>query len=173
MRCRHRRDAGFTLLEVMIAMLIGTIGLLGTIAVQQSIISASKNANDAAVAMRLATQKLEELSALNTEPEPADRAAGGLFEFVSRTGSRWQPTDALGASIPQYVDAEGIYIRDPSGYPIVPQPADMGRYRWNRQWKVANTGVGLPYVISVIVTYTNDAGDAKTTRLDLERRKSW
>jgi hypothetical protein len=31
----------------------------------------------------------------------------------------------------------------------------------------------LPYVVSVIVTYSNDAGDPKTTRLDLERRKSW
>ena len=60
-----------------------------------------------------------------------------------------------------------------SGYAITPQPGELGRYRWHRQWKVANTGVGLPYVISVIVTYNNDTGDAKTTRLDLERRKSW
>ena len=49
----------------------------------------------------------------------------------------------------------------------------MGRYRWRRQWRVANTGQGLPYVISVIVTYNNDVGDPKTTRLDLERRKAW
>ena len=49
----------------------------------------------------------------------------------------------------------------------------MGRYRWRRQWKVVNTGVGLPYVISVIVTYDNDVGVPKTTRLDVERRKSW
>ena len=48
-----KREAGFTLLEVMVSMLIGTIGLMGTIAVQQSIISASKNANDAAIAMQI------------------------------------------------------------------------------------------------------------------------
>ena len=166
-------DTGFTLLEVMVAMLIGTIGLLGTIAVQQSIISASKNANDAAVAMRLATQKLEELSALNTDTPGADLAVGGLGNLVLRTGASWQPIGASGTAIPQYVDVEGVYLRDPSGYPITPQPGELGRYRWHRQWKVANTGAGLPYVISVIVTYSNDSGDAKTTRLDLERRKSW
>ncbi len=173
MRRPRPADAGFTLLEVMVAMLIGTIGLLGTIAVQQSIISASKNANDAAVAMRLATQKLEELSALNTDTPGADAGPGGLGRFVSQNGANWQPIDASGTSIPQYVDVEGVYLRDSSGYAITPQPDQLGRYRWHRQWKVANTGVGLPYVISVIVTYSNDTGDAKTTRLDLERRKSW
>ena len=173
MRRPRPADAGFTLLEVMVAMLIGTIGLLGTIAVQQSIISASKNANYAAVAMRLATQKLEELSALNTDTQGADAAVGGLGNMALRTGSNWQPVDSTGTAIPQYVDVEGVYLRDSSGYALTPQPCEIGRYRWHRQWKVANTGVGLPYVISVIVTYSNDTGDAKTTRLDLERRKSW
>jgi len=47
-------------------------------------------------------------------------------------------------------------------------------YRWQRQWKVVGKDTpGLPYVISVIVTYNNDSGTPKTTRLDLERRKSW
>ncbi len=173
MNRRRASDGGFTLIEVMVAMLIGTIGLLGTIAVQQSIINASKNANDAAVAMRLATQKLEELTALNSDTQGADAAAGGLGEFVRRTGSQWQPLDASSLSIAQYVDAEGATLRDSSGYAVAPQPGELARYRWQRQWKVVDTGMGLPYVISVIVTYTNDAGAAKTTRLDLERRKSW
>jgi prepilin-type N-terminal cleavage/methylation domain-containing protein len=164
-----KRDAGFTLLEVMISMLIGTIGLMGTIAVQQSIISASKNANDAAVAMRLATQKLEELSALNTDTPGAD-AIVGLGPQVAKG---WQPLDSTNASVPEYVDAEGICLRNGANIPIAPAPADLGRYRWHRQWRVVNTGGGLPYVISVIVTYNNDTGDPKTTRLDLERRKSW
>jgi prepilin-type N-terminal cleavage/methylation domain-containing protein len=169
-----RRDRGFTLIEVMIAMLIGTIGLLGTIAIQQAIIAASKNANDAAVAMRLASQKIEEVSSRSTTTQIAD-SNNGLGRIATPAGAppMWLPTDGSGISVPEYVDAEGVYLRDLTGYPVTPQPADMGRYRWRRQWKVADTGQGLPYVISVIVTYDNDVGEAKTTRLDLERRKSW
>jgi prepilin-type N-terminal cleavage/methylation domain-containing protein len=156
-----KREAGFTLLEVMVSMLIGTVGLMGTIAVQQSIISASKNANDAAVAMRLASQMLEQLSAMNTDSQLASNTVG-LGQFA-----------ALGWSPIQYVDAEGIFLRNNANVPIPPPDAQLGRFRWYRQWQVTNTGVGLPYVISVIVTYNNDVGAPKTTRLDLERRKAW
>jgi prepilin-type N-terminal cleavage/methylation domain-containing protein len=159
-----KREAGFTLLEVMISMLIGTIGLMGTIAVQQSIISASKNANDAAVAMRLASQKLEELSAMNSDSQVASDNVGLGRCIILNPG--W--------SAIEFVDAEGIFLRDPStNVPITPPGAQLGRFRWYRQWQVTNTGVGLPYVISVIVTYNNDIGAPKTTRLDLERRKGW
>ena len=170
-----KREAGFTLLEVMISMLVGTIGLMGTLAVQQSIISASKNANDAAIAQRLASQKLEELSSYNTDTQLVDSLIGLRQLFVPPTASAtpWLPVDGSGNWVPQYVDAEGNYLRDSQGYPVVPQPGELGRYRWRRQWQVVDTGSGLPYVISVIVTYNNDTGDPKTIRLDLERRKSW
>jgi prepilin-type N-terminal cleavage/methylation domain-containing protein len=165
-----KRDDGFTLLEVLIAMLIGTIGLLGTIAVQQAIIGASKNANDAAVAMRLASQKIEELSSRTTETQAADLMTG-LSPIATQSGQtpNWLPS----LDVPEYVDAEGRVCRDVNGTVVAPQVDEVSRYRWRRQWKVVNTGVGLPYVLSVIVTYDNDVGDAKTTRLDLERRKSW
>jgi prepilin-type N-terminal cleavage/methylation domain-containing protein len=166
-----KREAGFTLLEVMISMLIGTIGLMGTIAVQQSIISASKNANDAAVAMRLATQKIEELSSRNTDTNSTVDGAIGLMQLAKF--ARWLPVDEAFTSVPQYVDAEGNFLRNSNGFPVLPQPSELGRYRWHRQWKVVDTGTSLPYVVSVIVTYNNDVGDPKTTRLDMERRKSW
>jgi prepilin-type N-terminal cleavage/methylation domain-containing protein len=170
-----RRESGFTLLEVMIAMIIGTIGLLGTLAVQQTIISASKNANDAAVAMRLATQKLEELSSRNTESQLADMR-GGLFPIALGAWmpiDTWMPTDASGTRIPEYVDAEGVPKRDSDGFVTIPPASQLGRYRWHRQWKVIDTGPGAPYIISVIVSYDNDVGTPKITRYDLERRKSW
>lgn len=163
-----KRDAGFTLIEVLIAMLIGTIGLMGTIAVQQSIMSASKTANDAAIAMRLASQKMEELYSRSTDTQTADQ-----LSYLAGAAPKWWPTDASSAQVPEYVDAQGFFLCDNSGVAIPPQPSEVGRYRWRRQWKVANSGSGLPYVISVIVTYNNDVGDPKTTRLDLERRKSW
>lgn len=173
-----KRESGFTLIEVMIAMLIGTIGLLGTLAVQQSIISASKNANDAAVAMRLASQKLDELSSRCTDTEAADTAIG-LKKIVTEWPDWWPLDASKTSSVPEYVDSKGVCYCEANGTPKVPPAADFGTYRWRRQWKVNDlnddppTGTGKPYVISVIVTYNNDIGDTKTTRLDLERRKSW
>lgn len=169
-----KHESGFTLIEVMVAMLIGTIGLLGTVAVQQAIMSASKHANDAAVAMRLASQKLEQLSSRNTDTQAADNMLGLAPIATSESASPlWFPLDASGVSVPEYADAEGNCLKDGGGYPDAPQPQQLGRYRWRRQWRVVNTGTGLPYVMSVIVTYNSDTGAPKTVRLDLERRKSW
>lgn len=166
-----KRDAGFTLVEVMVAMLIGTIGLLGTIAVQQAIVGASKNANDAAVATRLATQKLEELSSRGTDTELADQTSG-LATIVAANAQDWSPK-AGGVSVPEYVNSEGVALYGADGTPAPPVPYLAARFRWQRRWKVTNSGTFLPYVISVIVTYDNDAGVPKTVRVDLERRKSW
>jgi prepilin-type N-terminal cleavage/methylation domain-containing protein len=169
-----RRQAGFTLVEVLIAMLIGTVGLLGTIAVQQAIVNASRNANDAAVAMRLASQKTEELISRIADTKNSDMNYG-LGSIAPPIGSTpvWHPL-VDGVSMPEYVDAQGEPLRDNTGKLIVPTETNGGlAYRWRRQWRITNTGVSLPYVISVIVTYDNDMGDARTTRLDVERRKSW
>ena len=154
-----KSDAGFTLLEVMMAMLIGSIGLMGTIAVQQAIISASKNANDAAVALRLATQKADELGSRSTDSLVIDQTGRGLAAVASGAWSNVEYLNAQGSALAT-VTTTGIHAQAPL-------------YRWTRQWRVSNIGVGLPYVISVIVTYFNDVNDPKTTRLDVERRKSW
>jgi hypothetical protein len=158
----------------MVAMLIGTVGLLGTIAVQQSILSASKNANDASIAMRLATQKIEEFGTRNTDNETAD-VISGLTRMATQPGMPviWYPFSASNEPIAEYVDAEGVVLRNSdSASPRLPTTAEVGRYRWHRQWSVVNTGTGTPYVISVIVTYNNDVGSPKTVRLDLERTKT-
>lgn len=169
-----KREEGFTLIEVMAAMLIGTIGLMGTMAVQQAIIGASKEANDAAVAMRLATQKLEELSSRNTDTQNTDNQVGLGRLATPADEVKWYPFDASNQAIPECVDAEGSVLRDTnSTKPRLAQPSEVGRYRWHRQWRVVNTGNSLPYVISVIVTFDSDSGAPKTIRLDLERRKGW
>ncbi len=172
--------AGFTLLEVLIAMLVGTIGLLGTVAVQQAILSSSKNANDAAIAMRLAQQKLDELSSRNTDTAAADMAIGlKPLSTASNATPRWWPENASNQPVPEYLNAEGVCLCETNGRPKVPLPAQLGAYRWRRQWKVVDlndptpANPALPYVISVIVSYNNDVGDTKTTRIDLERRKAW
>jgi len=124
----------------MIAMLIGTIALMGSIAIQQAIVNGAKSSHDASVAQRLASQKSEELSS--------------------------RPTDTFTVEV-EYVNAMGKVF---SG---VPTDTNATNYRWRRQWKVANLGVGMPYNITVVVVWMNDSGDGKTIRLDVERRKAW
>lgn len=137
------------------AMLIGAIGLMGTMAVQQAVTAASKNSNDASVALRLATQKLDELASRSTDTQAIDTARG----LATIATGQW--------SAIQNVDSRGNVL------PTTMTDSNRSIYRWARQWKVTNTNPGAPYVISVIVSYNNDSGDTKTTRLDVERRKNW
>jgi len=139
----------------MIAMLIGTIALMGSIAIQQAIVNGAKSSHDASVAQRLASQKSEELSSRPTDTFTVDMNCG-LAQFANNT---WSEVE--------YVNAMGKVF---SG---VPTDTNATNYRWRRQWKVANLGVGMPYNITVVVVWMNDSGDGKTIRLDVERRKAW
>jgi prepilin-type N-terminal cleavage/methylation domain-containing protein len=172
-----KRDSGFTLVEVLVALLLGAVGLLGTLAVQQAVIGASKAANDSAVALRLASQRLEEFSSQLTTGDPANAPTGvvgcapptaGALPFCDQM--RVVGTGAWSSG--ECVDAEGLISGSRSalgGTDCLPTP----QFRWVRRWRVVNTGFGLPYVISVAVTYATDTGTPKTVRLDVERRKSW
>jgi prepilin-type N-terminal cleavage/methylation domain-containing protein len=166
-----KRNSGFTMVEVLVALLLGAIGLLGTLAVQQAVIGASKMANDAAVALRLASQKLEEFSTVLTTgaPPPGNLTPPNLDQFQpDATAGRARIANVIGdfewkATNVAYVNAEGIERN------TGPTP----EFRWIRRWRVVNLAVGQPYVISVTVTYNTDTGTPKTVRLDMERRKSW
>jgi prepilin-type N-terminal cleavage/methylation domain-containing protein len=151
-----KRDAGFTLVELMVALLLGAIGLLGTLAVQQAVVGASKSANDAAVALRLTSQKIEEFNSYRTTGDPAANAAN-VDQLAALVSESW--------SNPQYLNAEGFILAGAT--------ATTPEYRWIRRWRISNGGVGLPYIISSVVTYTFENGDPKTVRLDIERRKTW
>jgi type IV pilus modification protein PilV len=143
---RRGRAGGFTLLEVMIALLLATIGLLGTVAVQQTMFNATANANDAAIATRLATQALEEFSARTVR---VDRD-----QLASEASPAW--TDLT------YLNAAGR--RSATRTP---------EFRFRRESWVANQGATSPYAVSVRVSYDLDNGSVKTIRVDQERRKTW
>jgi len=151
-------EADFTLLEVMMALLIGMIGLLGTVAVQQTVMRATASSNDAQIATRLATQRMEQFSVAFTYPGPPI-VVDELAPRAAATGaqSKW--------STPEYLDASG----NCSGGTASWTPT----CRWKREWKVTNTGAGNPYHISVQVTYNLDGSLPKVVRLDMERRKTF
>jgi prepilin-type N-terminal cleavage/methylation domain-containing protein len=139
-------SSGFTLLEVMIALLLATIGLMGTVAVQQTMFNATANANDAAIATRLATQSLEELSARVVRID--------LDQLAPVVTLDW--TGAI------YLNAAGASSATQT--PV---------FRFKRETMVTNGGAASPYAVSVRVTYNLDNGSAKTIRVDQQRRKTW
>jgi len=149
MKARRRVQAGFTLIEVMIAMLLGMVGLIGTLAIQQSIFNATGNGSDSAIAGRLATRALEELTARVVDPGPpvTDQLAG-------IANAAW--------SAPVYVAADGT--SSATSGPL---------YRFQQQTRVVNLGVGQPYNVSVMITFALDTGRPKVVRLDQQRWKTW
>jgi Tfp pilus assembly protein PilV len=147
-RPRQRLDAGFTLLETMIALLVAMVGLIGTVAVQMAAMNANKNTNDAQIAMRLATTALEQFNTRRTQANPF------LDMMAPIANGAW--TD------PVYLDAQG---RPSSGQ----SPSN----RWRLRTRVTDTGINQPYNISVEVVYALDTGASKSVLLDLERRKTW
>jgi prepilin-type N-terminal cleavage/methylation domain-containing protein len=140
------RAGGFTLLEVMIALLLATIGLMGTVAVQQTMFNATANANDAAIATRLATQALEEFSARVVHSD--------VDQLTTEVTPDWT----------------GVVYLSASGASNAKQTPD---FRFKRETLVTNQGFGNPYNVSVRVTYNLDNGAVKTIRVDQQRRKTW
>ena len=146
-RPRGNTQAGFTMMEVMMAMMLAMVGLMGTVAVQQTLLTATANAQDGAIALRLAGQSMEEFNSRVVQPgSPAiDRMA------VVATG-QW--------SNPVFLDATGR-----------PAAAQSPTFRWRRRVRVIDLGVNQPYDISVEVQYALDTGNPKIIQLDLEKVK--
>jgi hypothetical protein len=111
------------------------------------VMQATANANDAQVAMRLASTTLEQFATRRTQAHPFQDM---LAEVAN---GMW--------SAPAYLDAQGK------------TGAQSARNRWGVSTRVTDTGIGLPYNISVKVSYALDTGNPKLVQLDVERRKSW
>ncbi|HEY4186371.1 MAG TPA: prepilin-type N-terminal cleavage/methylation domain-containing protein [Polyangia bacterium] len=150
-RGRRARAAGggFTLVEVMVAMVVGSIGLLGTVAVQQTMFNATANASDAAIATRLAMRAMEEYDAkiVTAGPPIVDQLAAAV---------------TTGWSTPAYVS--------PLGAASASATPD---FRFKREAQVINLGPAQPYNISVQITFALDTGVPKIVRLDGQRYKTW
>jgi len=147
-RRARSRGAGFTLVEVMVAMVVASIGLLGTVAVQQTMFNATANASDAAVATRLAMRAMEEYDAkiITAGPPLVDQMAAAVTNGWSSSY-----LSALGA-------ASGTQTPD---------------CRFKREVQVINLGPSQPYNVSVQITYAMDTGAPKIVRLDSQRYKTW
>jgi len=143
------RHAGFTLVEVMVSMVVASIGLLGTVAVQQTMFNATANASDAAVATRLAMRAMEEYDAkiITAGPPLVDQMAAAVTTGWATSG---------------YLNAMGVT-----------SAAQTPDCRFKREVQVVNLGPSQPYNVSVQITYALDTGAPKIVRLDSQRYKTW
>jgi prepilin-type N-terminal cleavage/methylation domain-containing protein len=144
-----RASGGFTLLEVMVALVLATVGLLGTVAVQQTIFNATANAGDAGIATRLAMRAMEEYNAkvVTAGPPVVDQLAAA-------TTAGWVVSG----------------YQSPLGGTNATATTD---FRFKREVQVTNLGAAQPYNISVQITYALDTGAPKIVRLDSQRWKTW
>jgi type IV pilus assembly protein PilV len=74
MRRLHNNNSGFTLMEVLVAMVILTVGLLGMAALIAGIINSNKLSNRISTATVLAQDKMEDIRRmkyLDVAPEPS------------------------------------------------------------------------------------------------------
>ena len=141
-------ESGFTLIEVLVGLLVAMVGLIGTVAFQHTVLRATAVANDAQVATQLATRTMEELNTRRTQASPFVDALGPIASGVWTT--------------PVYLDSRGNS-----------SAAQSATARWQMRSRVTDTGIAQPYNISVEVSYALDTEVPKTTRIDVERRKTW
>jgi type II secretory pathway pseudopilin PulG len=160
-RSRHR---GTTLIEVLIALLIATVGLLGALAMLGSLVggtSFSRNATEASV---IAQSRLEELQALTNvtavPPVPADTAGCNPIDVAACTTAMAAlpndpPNGVLDGTGKVYISAPpptAIYTRKVAWNTITGLGSSVRQVRVDVSWtdaggrahSVTNIGVRLP-----------------------------
>lgn len=144
----RKADAGFTLIEVLVGLLVAMIGLIGTVAFQHTVLRATAVANDAQVATQLATRTMEELNTRRTQANPFVDALGPI------ASGTW--------TIPVFLDSRGRV-----------NASRTETARWQMRSRVTDLGIAQPYNITVEVSYALDTDVPKIARIDVERRKTW
>lgn len=104
-----RRSRGMTMVEVLVALLVATVGLLGGLAMIGSLLSGSGFSRHAGEAQVLAQSRLEQLQSLNAvtaPPDPVFPADTGPYPgspaFVAET-------NGVLAGVTQPIDSTGVH----------------------------------------------------------------
>ena len=124
--------AGFTLIEVLVAVVILTVGLLAVGTMQISAIRGNFMGGNTSIALSLASEKMEDL--LNRDYNHADLSD-------SNTGNNSTPASITSFDREEYVSEEGAI-------------GAGGFYR--RIWNIANQSSPTTKSVMVIVTWENN-----------------
>jgi prepilin-type N-terminal cleavage/methylation domain-containing protein len=163
-RRKSAPNAGFTLLEVMVAILVLTIGLVGTAALMSTTVNSTARSHLMSTAALLASEKLEDLSRFNVNDPPV--APGGsltgnttnYFDNVQISvdnGSINETTTTNGTST-SYVQTptSGMVVTPNAGLPA----ATSDTITFNRRWIITNnTPTSGVRTVTVLVTAVGQA----------------
>ncbi len=89
------RERGFTLLEVMVALVLLAFGILAFMQVMPVALKASKRAEETTIATLLAQQKLEEWRAIDKNPNSGKGEVGTTGIFVDDVKYEWELSTVL------------------------------------------------------------------------------
>jgi prepilin-type N-terminal cleavage/methylation domain-containing protein len=166
---KRSRERGFTLIEMMVSILILTIGLVGTAALMSNSVNMGAHARYVSTAALLASEKMEDLDRFpNNDPNLS--AGGSLAANITGYSDSVQISTANG-NINETTTANGVttlYTQRPDGTVVVTPGATLGAatpdmLTFNRRWLItANPTVGANVItgavqITVLVTLTNQA----------------
>jgi type IV pilus modification protein PilV len=156
---KSRRDAGFTLIETMVAILILTIGLFATASLMSTTVNTTSRSHLMSTAAMLASEKLEDLDRFD-KADPSVVAGGSLaadtanyFDNVQISvdnGLISETTSTTGVST-SYVQAPGGNITVTQGAGLPAPTSDT--LTFDRRWVVlANTPINGVRTVAVLVT---------------------
>jgi type IV pilus modification protein PilV len=164
---KPRTQRGFTLIETMVAILVLTIGLVGTAALMSQSVNMGAHARFVSTAALLASEKMEDLDRF-PDNDPNLNAGGSLgadtagysdsVQISSNNGNINETTTANGATTLYTQKPDGTVVVTPgAGLPV----ATPDMLTFDRRWQItSNPTVGGQVItgavqITVLVTLTN------------------
>jgi prepilin-type N-terminal cleavage/methylation domain-containing protein len=162
-------QCGFTLIEMMVSILVLTIGLVGTAALMSSSVNLGAHARYVSTAALLASEKMEDLDRFpNNDPNLS--AGGSLGADITGYSDAVQ-ISTFNGNIKETTTANGVttlYTQQPDGTVVVTPGAALPAatqdlLTFDRRWLiVANPTVGGNVItgavqITVLVTLNNQA----------------
>jgi len=166
---RSAKEAGFTLIETMVAIVILTIGLFSTAALMSTSVNTTAKSHYMSTAAMLATEKLEDLDRYNKNDPAVVNAGGSLaadnvgyfdsIQISSNNGVISETTTTGGASTSYtQTPAAGIVVTPGAGLP----PPTPDSLIFDRRWTVTpDVPVVGVRTVTVLVTLQDSVNPVK------------
>ena len=155
------QQAGFTLIETIMAMAIFTIGILGLFGMQSAAIKENRGANNITTGATLASDRVEELIALNYDNEQISEGGEGILEYApcaTLSEADWRETLPLTQRVKEKFSGETANQADYFVYWAVSRDCTLVR---NEDMDVGleATSPYRPKHLYIMVTRDNGSGE--------------